>query len=41
MKQKKGNWKCDKKNVDGSICGKRWGTCIHKFIPTKFGARCQ
>jgi hypothetical protein len=30
--------KCTKKNIDGSICGKKYGTCIHKWIPTKFGA---
>jgi hypothetical protein len=33
--------KCLKLNIDGKVCGKPDGTCIHNWKPTKFGARPQ
>jgi hypothetical protein len=29
--------RCKKENIDGTICGKPAGTCVHNFAPTRFG----
>jgi hypothetical protein len=31
--------KCTKLTVEGKVCGKPEGTCIHDWHPTRFGSR--